>query len=131
MYSSGSCSSDLTASADANFLLELINELIKSLYFLKIYPYYKTAMTFYTTLNREQRYNLIELVKERPVLYDKRHRLFRSVKEKEYRWKEISQLLNKSEVACKKAWKTIRDQYNRYTVQMAPMWVAKFVFVHL
>ncbi|XP_073838374.1 uncharacterized protein [Musca autumnalis] len=71
-------------------------------------------MTFYTTLNREQRYNLIELVKERPVLYDKRHRLFRSVKEKEYRWKEISQLLNKSEVACKKAWKTIRDQYNRY-----------------
>ncbi|XP_059217009.1 uncharacterized protein LOC131994299 [Stomoxys calcitrans] len=68
----------------------------------------------YRSLDKDQRYQLIELVKARPVLYDKSHILYRSVKEKEYRWREIAKISNASVLACKKAWKTLRDQYQRY-----------------
>ncbi|XP_075164627.1 uncharacterized protein LOC142237153 [Haematobia irritans] len=68
----------------------------------------------YEKLTTDQRIQLIGLVKERPVLYDSKHKFWRSVEEKEHSWKEIAAECNATVIACKKAWKTLRDQYQRH-----------------
>ncbi|XP_059216802.1 uncharacterized protein LOC106086716 [Stomoxys calcitrans] len=67
----------------------------------------------YESLSEDQRYQLIQLVKERPVIYDKQNDKYKNAAEKEIAWQEVANRCNAQVTACKVAWKTMRDQYQR------------------
>ncbi|KAL5274747.1 hypothetical protein ACFFRR_001049 [Megaselia abdita] len=56
---------------------------------------------------------LIILVKDRPILYDRKHSEYRQIEVKEKIWKEIAVELKISEIKCRTKWKALRDQFLR------------------
>ncbi|XP_075164626.1 uncharacterized protein LOC142237152 [Haematobia irritans] len=67
----------------------------------------------YDSLSEDQRYKLLQFVKERPIIYDKHHENYKNTAEKEIAWQEVSDAVGAQLTACKVAWRTMRDQYRR------------------
>lgn len=48
----------------------------------------------YDSLTEDQRYLLLELIQERPILYDRNNERYKNVTEKEIAWQEVSERCN-------------------------------------
>lgn len=48
----------------------------------------------YDSLTEDQRYLLLELIQERPILYDRNNERYKNVTEKEIAWQEVSDRCN-------------------------------------
>ncbi|KAG5667699.1 hypothetical protein PVAND_015670 [Polypedilum vanderplanki] len=56
---------------------------------------------------------LIKLIKERPVLYDKKHEDFRIADSRKKAWMEIAEIVGWNESNLQKRWRVIRDRFVR------------------
>ncbi|XP_011196640.1 transcription factor Adf-1 isoform X1 [Zeugodacus cucurbitae] len=57
--------------------------------------------------------NLIEAVKQNPVIYDRSHYNYKHFVRKAQTWKQIAELLGVPEQKCTKRWKSLRDKFAR------------------
>ncbi|XP_073838372.1 uncharacterized protein [Musca autumnalis] len=67
----------------------------------------------YDSLTEEQRFQLLQLIQERPILYDKDNDGYKNVTEKDLAWEDVAKRVRAQVNACKIAWKSMRDQYQR------------------
>lgn len=58
-------------------------------------------------------YDLIEAVKNNPILYDNTLSDFKIPEKKIYCWEKIAKNLGTSEEECRKRWRTLRERYTR------------------
>ncbi|XP_061387662.1 uncharacterized protein LOC133322713 [Musca vetustissima] len=58
-------------------------------------------------------YQLIDLVKQNPILYDKKYRSFQYREEKIRKWNEIAKALRRDANFVRLKWKSLRDTYRR------------------
>ncbi|XP_037811734.1 uncharacterized protein LOC119603686 [Lucilia sericata] len=65
-------------------------------------------------LTDEQRNILIDVIRERRILYDTNDPNYKNITCKRRAWKDIAKLCKAQETACKIVWKSMRDQYQRY-----------------
>lgn len=63
-------------------------------------------------------YDLIEAVKNNPILYDNTLSDFKVPEKKIYCWEKIAKNLGTSEEECRKRWRTLRERYTRELKQM-------------
>lgn len=63
-------------------------------------------------------YDLIEAVKNNPILYDNTLSDFKIPEKKIYCWEKIAKNLGTSEEECRKRWRTLRERYTRELKQM-------------
>lgn len=63
-------------------------------------------------------YDLIEAVKNNPILYDNTLSDFKIPEKKIYCWESIAKNLGTSEEECRKRWRTLRERYTRELKQM-------------
>lgn len=66
----------------------------------------------------EDEEKLIELVKDKPLLYSPSNADYKDRILRGKAWDEIGKILSKSSEDCKKKWKNIKDQYDRMRKKM-------------